>query len=220
MSPHAARFDEALAWLDLMLGWAQWCDWMPVEFWTPGGSWTEHHEVHVSRSARYRFSSSEVLAGMVRQADELHGAEIQLGIPRMQPDGGTSVCTALWAVTTTPESVKRLERFEPAPSLVLRAGSGSMRWAVWPLNFAVRWVGVERGNRRLAGWLNTPRKWCEPENMWIPAPGTCLRRDRSRPVPVVVERLELDTFDPLEVMGRLKDPPRADPDKWRKVGGR
>jgi len=76
---------------------------------------------------------------------------------------------------------KRLGWFRPAPSLILREGSSSRRLAFWPLEHPVRWVGVNRGNRRIAHRLRAPKKHSEPENLWIPAPGTCLRVGRTPP---------------------------------------
>jgi hypothetical protein len=55
----------------------------------------------------------------------------------------------------------------------------------------------------------------EPDGLWLPAPGTCLRDGRARPVPVRVSRMTLDTWWPEDVAGALRDPPEQ---QWSATG--
>lgn len=200
---HAATFDDALRWLDLFLGWSVGADWMPLRVAGPTQQGVWHHRCGVP-------GSGERLVNVVRAADERFNEQVEIGIPAVRVFGGVREATAFWVRVEGTDQNRRLGWFKPAPSLILREGSSSRRVAVWPLAHPVRWVGINRGNRRIAHRLRAPKKHSEPENLWIPAPGTCLRAGRTRPVPIVVERLELDVFMPLDIVGLLKDPPAAD----------
>ncbi len=210
MSPHhAAGLDEALHALAFILGWAGGV--MEVKTWRPQRG--EHSDYFVMGQR----DSGRRLARFVRTTDERYSSEVLLGVPAVRAAGGVWQATAFWVRVEGSEQNRWLERLRPEPTLVLREGSSSRRWALWALEHPVRWVGVNRGNRRIAHRVGAPKKWSEPERLWLPAPGACLRRDLARPVPVVVERLEAVAYSPLEVVGRLKDAP--DPDAWMKTRG-
>src|SRR3954471_1650106 len=56
--------------------------------------------------------------------------------PRRRRPGGLDAVArawALWGDCDTPEALARLAAFEPAPSIVVRSGSGENRHAYWPL---------------------------------------------------------------------------------------
>lgn len=210
---HAAPFQDALRWLDGMLGWAPGCEWMPIRLWNPDREGVWHHHCGVP-------GSGDRLVDVVRAADERRNDEVLLGLPLMRRFGGAAVATMFWTRVEGSDQEKRLGWFKPAPSLVLREGSSSRRIAFWPLEYPIRWSGVHRGNRNIAHRVGAAKKHAEPERLWIPAPGTCLRRDRARPVPVVVERLDIATFTPLAVIGKLKEAPPADAWMQRQQVGR
>lgn len=202
MSPHhAATYQDALRALAFILGY----DGGVIEARTWRAPRGEHRDFFTMGP-----DTGERLARYVRAEDERYSSEILLGVPAVRAGGGVKTATAFWAGTEGTKQTGWLQRFRPQPTIILREGSSSRRWSLWALDHPVKWVGIDRGNRRISHRLRAPKKWAEPENLWLPAPGTCLRRDRARPVPVVVERLEPVTFMPLEVVGRLKDAPAAD----------
>lgn len=204
MTPHVAALDEAVAAIVFLLGWSGGV--MEVQSWD---------ETRGHRSAYFLMDrdAGARVARYVREVDERHSCEVRLGVPAVKTKGGVRSATAFWARVEGTEQNEWLQRFAPTPTVILREGASSRRWALWALEHPVRWVGVDKGNRRIAHRLRAPKKWAEPEKLWMPAPGACLRRDLARPVPVVVERLGIETYPPLDVIGRLKDPPAAD--AWR-----
>lgn len=202
MSPNAATMDEAIYALAFILGWAGGV--MEVR------TWRERRGLHSDYFVMGERDSGRRLARFVRQTDERFSSQVLLGIPAVRAAGGVGRATLFWARVEGTEQNRWLERFRPEPTMVLREGSSSRRWALWALDHPVRWVGIDRGNRRIAHRLRAPKTRAEPERLWLPAPGTCLRRDITRPVPIRVERLEAVSYPPLQVVGRLKDPPPAD----------
>jgi hypothetical protein len=197
MSPHAARLDDALDALDWMVGWQH--RFMPVEL----------------CADRIRFwhkcGKAGQLARIVRWHDERADTEIRLGVPQARPcAGGVHGATVLWAVVDGQDQLRRANRFRPRPSLVLKAGFSSRRWLLWALEEPVDYFALQAANRKLAYSLRAVQKHGDPDGAWFPAPGTCLREDRARPVPVVVARLTGDVFCARSVVGRLKEPPAKD----------
>lgn len=217
MSPHAAQFTEALAWLDFFTGWAPGQTWMPLTIWSPGQQFArvEHHHVGQPGTTRpRRYSSRQILQDWIRHLDLEQNAQVHLGLPRQIPDGGAATTTTvLWTTVTGAEQNRRLSWLPLEPDLVIREGNSSRRTCLWALQEPMRWTGVHRANRRIAYRLGAVQKTGEPERLEIPAPGTCLRRDRTRPVPVVVERLVWAVHPWQQLIGRLKDAPDAD--AWR-----
>lgn len=210
---HAATFEQALHALAFILGWNGGI--MEVQTWREGrGDHSNYFDMATASAARR-------LARFVREVDERYSCQVLLGVPAAKrAKGGVGTATAFWVRVEGTVQNRWLAGFQPQPTIVLREGSSSRRWAVWALEHPVRWVGVDRANRRLAHRMRAPKKWAEPERLWLPAPGCCLRRDRARPVPIVVERLEAVTFTGLGVVGdrvvdgrrhrALPDAPAAD----------
>lgn len=205
MSPHAATLDQALSALAFIVGWSGGI--MEVRTWRENrGDHRDFFNMDATAGRR--------LARFVRTADERYSPEVLLGIPATKPGGGVRTATVFWVRVEGTEQNRWLSKFRPLPTMVLREGTSSRRWVLWALDFPVRWTGINRGNRNLAHHMRAPKKWAEPERLWLPAPGTCLRRGVSKPVPVVVERLEPVSYEPLAVVGRLKEAP--EPDAWLK----
>jgi hypothetical protein len=222
---HAATFDQALHALAFVLGWSGGI--MEIRTWREGRG--EHRDFLKTGTG----DAGRRLARFVRETDERYSSEVLLGVPATKrARGGVAAATAFWVRVEGTEQNRWLASFQPQPTIVLREGSSSRRWALWALEYPVRWAGVDRGNRRLAHRMRAPKKWAEPENLWLPAPGSCLRRHGGRPVPIVVERLEAVTFEPLGVIGAreievngrvrrfpaLKDAPAADAWMKRQTG--
>lgn len=202
MSPHAAHYSEALQAFLTISAW--WGGHVPVQL----ASWSANPE---TRETIWRRGPSEDLAGIVRYLDEQYSDEIRLGVPQSRPwAGGVSWVSMLWAVVEGSDQLQRARRFRPLPSLVLQAGAGSRRWLIWALEDRLNYFGAQEANRKLAYALRATQKHGDVDLAWFPAPGTCLRAGRSRPVPVRVARLTTDTFRADSVVGRLKDPPPRD----------
>lgn len=200
---HAARAGDALEAFDWMAGWAG--GWMPVERRRDAGHarmWWHHCG---------QADSGRVLAETVRGLDERWSPEIRLGLPQSRRwNGGVGAVTVLWAVVEGSDQVARAQRFRPRPSMVVRAGVGSRRWLLWALDRPAGYFDVQAANRRLAYALHATQKHGDPDGLSLPAPGSCLRVGRARPVPVVVSRLSVETFALRAVVGRLKEPPPRD----------
>lgn len=118
----------------------------------------------------------------------------------------------LWARVESKKDAAELARFRPAPTLLLREGSTHRMVALWSLWRPLPHEWIVRANRRIAHRLGAPKKWADPQ-FSFPVPGSCLRVDRQRPVPVHVERFEPVVFRPREVVGALREAPN--PRAWR-----
>jgi hypothetical protein len=125
--------------------------------------------------------------------------------PRTRQYGGKDAVErahALWADCDSSESLAALERFEPAPGVVICSGSGRHAyWALWPPAEAVE---IERANRRLAHALGADVRATDAGRILRP-PGTCNFKT-GEPVPVEVEHLALEVYALEDVVGKLADP--------------
>ncbi len=198
----AATFQDGLEWLSWFGGWHDHGVWMPLEHWS---------ERDGRRTDWTRLQDPGLLTAWVSSCDH-EARQVLLGLPRERFGGGVAVASLLWVMTEGGEQTKRLQAFRPLPSMVLRVGSGSLRLSFWALESALRSQDVERANKRLAYSLGAVQKHADPDRLEIPAPGTCVREGRTRPAPVTVSRLSVDSCG-WDIVGRLKDPPDAD--AWR-----
>ena len=115
----------------------------------------------------------------------------------------------LWADCDDLESVERLRRFRPLPSIVVRSGTKGHVHAWWPLRQAIAPAHAVRANRRLALALGADRAATDAARVMRPI-GT-LNHKHSAPVAVDCARLELDVFTVAEVVGGLADDPAYRP---------
>lgn len=136
---------------------------------------------------------------------------LSAGLRRRRGMGTCGTARVLWVRTESKREVVALERFKPAPSLIVREGSTCRMVALWQLQNALTYEWVLRANKRLAHRLGCAKKWAELE-FAFPAPGSCLRAGRSRPVAVRVERFEPVVYAPRQVVGGLREAP--DPRSW------
>lgn len=199
MSPHSATYTEALGAYLTISAW--WGGWLPITMasWRPGEA--------IWRCGPAGPGRDHDLAGIVRFLEEQHDDEIRLGVPEAKPNnGGVGCASMLWAVVEGTDQLARARRFKPHPALVLQAGGGSKRWLVWPLEQRLDYFHLKDFNRRIAYHLRAVQKHGDPDLAWFPAPGSCLREGRSRPVPVRVARLTTDTFS-TDFAQRLKPAP-------------
>jgi hypothetical protein len=205
LSPHAALPGDALRALQFIL--APDGGWIDVRSWAHGEGWRSYWHEAVPHSDRE-------LEGFVRYAEERCDREVRLSLPRSKR-GLQYVARAacLWAVTEGKDPAKKLARFRPAPTIVLREGTSSRLWAIWALNNPAAHEHIVRANKRIAHRLGTAKKWADPDALLVPAPGSCLREGRARPCPVVVAALQPTFHTMRQIVGQLRDAP--DPMAWR-----
>jgi hypothetical protein len=123
---------------------------------------------------------------------------------------------SLWAVVDTGDGVRRLARMRPRPTLVLQEGDTRVRTAFWALDRPLNWEWTARANRRLAHFLQGPKKFCDPDHA-IRTPGSPIADGRVVPISVVVAEMNPTAlYTAREVVQHLRDAP--DPDAWRNRG--
>lgn len=124
-----------------------------------------------------------------------------------------------WCRIEGEKQLKRARWFKPLPTMVLSEGGSTRKWLIWWTN-QLDYTTAEDFNKRIAYKLGAVQKHGSPENLRIPLPGTCLRVGRSRPVPIVVSRLEPVRFEAAKRFGGLRKPPEVDFSKFRKASGK
>lgn len=206
----AATLAEGLQAYGLYSAW--WGGWIPVRL----GSWVEER-----REVIWRQGPAAGLERLVRELDEENDDDVLLGVPQHRPfNGGVGHASVLWARVEGKEQLQRARRLRPLPSLVLQEGTSSRRWLLWALERPAGYFDLRDANRKLAYAIGGVQKHGDPDAVWFPAPGTCLRSGRSRPVPVRVARLTAATYPCAKaVVGRLKEPPDLVP-WWERVEAR
>lgn len=172
--------------------------------------------LYVDRTARPRLLKPEPrrylrAQALARALDERQNAEVALGVPQYR--GSVLDATVLWAWVKGSDQLARAHRFRPVPSIVLQIGSTTERLLLWTLRKAEGISIVDAANERISYALHAPRTRSSCARLRVPVPGTFLRLERARPVPIVATRLELDSYTSDDVAGRLKAPPSRD--AWR-----
>ena len=179
---------------------------------TPFGMAREFHDVgrpaDVASSIARLAAMTDVYVGVVPRRHR-HGG----GHDDLMPHAQT-----VWVDCDAPESVVALRRFSPAPSIIVRTGTGDHRHAYWLLRAAVDLDAIEHTNRRLAVALggdpacsDAARILRPPSVNWKtrpPAPVT-LERCRARP-PCRIDDI-LDHLPPLpdRAAPHERNPPRT-----------
>ena len=140
--------------------------------------------------------------------------------PRRRRAGGLDALGrvwVLWADCDTPEASARLATFEPAPSIVVRSGSGENRHAYWPLLRGLAPQDALVANRRLAHALGADLRSAEPARILRP-PGT-RNFKHDPPAAVVAERLRpWRRFSVRRLVDELPDPPQSRPPATQEPG--
>lgn len=110
----------------------------------------------------------------------------------------------LWVDCDDEPAIAALERFEPAPSMVIRSGGGGRHayWSLWP-PLSPAWL--ERANRRMAYALGGDARATDCARILRP-PGTFNFKTGS-PVPVELERLNVEVYEARAIVEGLPDPP-------------
>lgn len=192
-------FDEALQWLLISSTW--WGGHLRVRL----GSQPPHQVCYRRWRDPGQFGD---LPGLVRQLENDHDDEILLGLPVLQRGHQhADVVSMLWARIEGNKQLAYAKAHRPLPSMILREGTSTRRWLLWCLEEKVQWARAAQLNRRLAYRFRAVQRHADPDTLWLPAPGTCARDGRARPVAIRVPRFTLDTYFAGEVAGHLQDPP-------------
>src|SRR3954447_14420676 len=188
----AARFLAALA------GWAD-----PNEF----------------LELRYRLEDGQRMGQLFERPERLRGlatraialgrrTEVYVGCaPRTRRHGGRDAVArafVLWADCDGKDAAAALERFEPAPSIVVASGTGGNCHAYWPLSEPLPRDDVERANRRLAHALGADPASADVARI-LRVPAT---RSHKHHPPTPVEAIRLDPERRLgadDVVAALRD---------------
>ena len=121
----------------------------------------------------HRFFPARAPAGLVEASLRLGGrADVYVGCAlRDRPQGGRAAVAGswvLWVDCDTAESVAALERFSPAPSMVVRSGGRGGRHAYWAIDKRVGADVLEDANYRLAQALGADLACSDPARILRP----------------------------------------------------
>lgn len=117
--------------------------------------------------------------------------------------GGARV---VWADCDGEQAVEALQRFRPAPSVVVRSGSGENRHAYWLLDGRATVAEVQRANRRLALALGADLGSAEAAR--ILRPPMTFNHKHAPSAPVFLESCVSERRHALHALvGGLPDPP-------------
>jgi hypothetical protein len=140
--------------------------------------------------------------------------------PRIRQEGKAAAIERVWCLWSDcdePKSVTALGSFRPAPSLVVRSGSGENLHAWWALREPIPPEWARRANRRIALALAADLNATDPARVMRPA-GT-LNHKHSPPTAVVCVGLKPDTFTLPEVVRGLQDTTEYLPNEQKSAPG-
>lgn len=131
--------------------------------------------------------------------------DLYIGVaPRVRQAGGRGAVDrvhVLWADCDSMASLEALERFDQAPSMVVRSGSGRHAyWALWP---PLEPAWAEKANRRLARALGADSRATDAARILRP-PGT-FNYKTGEPRRVEVECMTGAVYTAAQVVDRLPD---------------
>ena len=138
-------------------------------------------------------------------------SDVYVGVlPRRRRAGGKAALErawVLWADCDTPAAAAELERFEPAPAIVVASGGDGARHAYWPLERPIDPIEAEERNRAVARALGADERSCDAARILRP-PGT-RNRKYDPPRPVTLERFSGELVSAAAVTDRLPPLPVA-----------
>jgi len=135
-----------------------------------------------------RFYRPRHLAALYRSVGWLAGeTDVYLGVaPRRRRAGGRQAVAparVLWVDCDTPQAARALEKFSPAPSIVVASGGGEgHRHAYWLLSQPLEVDELERANRTLARALGADDRCADAARVLRPAGTNNFKHDPPRPV--------------------------------------
>jgi hypothetical protein len=142
---------------------------------------------------------------------QLSAPDGQISVVPRQDKGkswSTGRAPVAWAVLQTSAARQALERFRPAPTVVLRAGRTQLRWALWALAAPLWGSYIEQATERLAYALHGLRRAASSETL-IPCPWSVLDGRQ-----IVVEFEQPEIYTAKQVVGHLRDAPPLH--NWRR----
>jgi len=119
----------------------------------------------------------------------------------------------LWARLDRPDCAERLAKLPVAPTLVVREGRSSRRYALWALSRPLSGPWIEQANARLSHACKG-RRGAGNAAALILSPFTRITSGK-RDVGVYVEYESQTYATPREIVGRLSDAPATD--GWRQA---
>ncbi len=132
--------------------------------------------------------------------------------PRFEAAGGRRSIRRVWALRTDCDStaaVQALERFEPAPHLVLASGTPGNLHAWWSLRRPLSPDEAERANRRLAHYLGADMRATDAARIMRPAGTLNHKHAPPRPVELIAFVPVMESPTAREIVGEIPDPPEA-----------
>lgn len=201
------RVDQALElerYLRVLAGRVPGSALLELRFRRPGG-WAMRQRFYPAPRSRH---AAETALWLAERNDVYVGV-----VPRTRRAGGRTALErawSLWADCDDPEAILALERFAPAPAIVVDSGRG--RHAYWPLAEPVAPEEAEERNRRLATALGADPASCDAARILRP-PGTSNHKYRP-PAAVELVRFSGRAFAAAEVTAGLPPAPRR-----RRAGG-
>jgi hypothetical protein len=135
-------------------------------------------------------------------------------VPRTSEDSfAVGLGWMLWARLERPECGDRLARLPIGPTVVVREGRSSRRYAFWSLSRPLSDEWINRANARLAHACKGRRGAADASQLVL-SPFTRLT-SAARPVSVYVEYESGNISHARDVVGRLPDAPATD--GWRQA---
>jgi hypothetical protein len=173
--------------------------------WGGGG---QFHELHVAQATCW------IGCGQRRPFTRLlHADDVKVSlVPRTARDAlSLGAAHVLWARLESPACAPCLSRLPVAPSLVVREGGSSRRWALWALSRPLRGDWITHANERLSHACQGRRGAADASTLF-PSPFTRLT-NKARPVRVYAEFESATYATARQIVGRLRDAPATD--GWR-----
>jgi hypothetical protein len=176
----------------------------------PAAGWLELRHRGPGTGMRQRFfAATEPQAAATAATVLAQTGDVYVGCaPRAERAGAKHAVQhgwVLWVDCDDPQSIARLDRFDPQPPIVVRT-SRRGRHAYWPLQQPLAPDELERANRRLAHALDADPACAEAARILRP-PAT-LSWKHEPPFAVTLERYSSERLDPERVVAGLADPPR------------
>lgn len=145
-----------------------------------------------------RFFSAHSLGRAARAAYELsRSRDVYFGVcPRNRRSGkrdAVNAAWALWADCDGPHALYELDRFSPAPALVIKSGTGDNRHTYWPLTEPLSPGALEAANGRLARALHADCGSTDAGRVLRPA--STLNFKGWPPIEVTLDRLSGRVFE-------------------------
>jgi hypothetical protein len=177
----------------------------------PASGWLElrHRRRDRPGMGQRFFRASEPQAAACAATALALTSDVYVGCAPRSERAGTKAAVrqgwVLWVDCDDPSSIDRLERFDPAPAILVRTSQHG-RHAYWPLDRPLPVDELERANRRLAHALGADAA-CADAGRILRPPGT-LSWKHEPPFPVTLQRYTGERLNPHRVTGHLGDPPR------------